>query len=53
MSHKIYFEFPGRLIMVGFGSIGQGVLPLILRHITIRPERIVVVTADDAGRIEA
>ena len=25
--------FAGRLVMLGFGSIGQGVLPLILRHI--------------------
>ena len=25
--------FRGRLVMLGFGSIGQGVLPLILRHI--------------------
>jgi homospermidine synthase len=53
MSHKVYVEFPGRLVMVGFGSIGQGVLPLILRHIGIRPDRAVIVTADDAGRAEA
>jgi homospermidine synthase len=53
MSHKVYVEFPGRLVMVGFGSIGQGVLPLILRHIGIRPDRIVIVTAEDAGRAEA
>jgi homospermidine synthase len=53
MSHKVYLDFPGRLVMVGFGSIGQGVLPLILRHITIRPERIVIVTADDSGDAEA
>ena len=53
MSHKVYVEFPGRIVMVGFGSIGQGVLPLILRHIAVRPDRIVIVTADDAGRQEA
>ena len=29
--HKIHVTFPGRLIFIGFGSIGQGVLPLILR----------------------
>jgi hypothetical protein len=39
--------------MVGFGSIGQGVLPLILRHIGITSERITVVTADQAGAQEA
>ena len=46
-------QFDGRLIMVGFGSIGQGVLPLILRHLTLTPERITIVTADDAGSGEA
>ncbi len=39
--------------MVGFGSIGQGVLPLLLRHIGIPATRIVVVTANEAGRAEA
>jgi len=40
----------GRLVMVGFGSIGQGVLPLLLRHITIDPRRITIFTADEWGR---
>ena len=48
-----HVSFPGRLVMVGFGSIGQGSLPLILRHIDIKPEQIVVVTADEAGRAVA
>jgi homospermidine synthase len=51
--HKIYVEFPGRILFVGFGSIGQGVLPLILRHIGIAPERITIVTAEDKGSEEA
>ncbi len=42
-------SFPGRLLMIGCGSIGQGVLPLILRHIDIAPERIAILTADDRG----
>ncbi len=45
--------FAGRLIMIGFGSIGQGVLPLILRHVDMAPDRIVIVTADERGRDEA
>ena len=49
MTHKVHVDFPGRILIVGFGSIGQGVLPLILRHIGIRKERITIVTADDAG----
>lgn len=46
-------RFPGRIVMVGFGSIGQGVLPLLLRHIGIAPAQITIVTADEGGRAEA
>src|SRR5512146_1357694 len=48
-----YVAFPGRLVIVGFGSIGQGVLPLILRHIDISPSRITIVTAEELGHDEA
>jgi len=51
--HKVHVEFPARILFVGFGSIGQGVLPLVLRHIGIAPERITIVTADDRGHEEA
>src|SRR5580698_6341961 len=50
---NVYIDFPGRILFVGFGSIGQGVLPLILRHIGIPASRITIVTADDLGREEA
>ncbi len=43
------YEFKGKILIVGFGSIGQGVLPLILRHFTVTPERITIVTADKRG----
>ena len=46
-------KFAGRIVFVGFGSIGQGVLPLILRHIAIPAERITIVTAEDKGHTEA
>jgi len=45
--------FEGRLVMVGFGSIGQGVMPLILRHIAIDPARITIITADERGHAVA
>lgn len=45
----VHATFEGRLVMLGFGSIGQGVLPLILRHIDIGPSQIEIVAADDAG----
>jgi len=36
--------------MVGFGSIGQGTLPLLLRHLDMNPEQIEIVTGDENGR---
>ena len=48
-----HVRFPGRMVIVGFGSIGQGVLPLLLRHIDLDPRRITIVTADERGREEA
>ncbi|OGG79373.1 homospermidine synthase [Candidatus Kaiserbacteria bacterium RIFCSPLOWO2_01_FULL_54_13] len=43
-------NFSGRILIVGFGSIGQGVLPLILRHIKLPREKISIITADKRGR---
>ncbi|MBV1707522.1 MAG: saccharopine dehydrogenase NADP-binding domain-containing protein [Hyphomicrobiales bacterium] len=40
----------GPLVMIGFGSIGRGTLPLIERHIAHDPARMVVIAPDDAGR---
>ncbi len=52
--HQIHVDFPGRILFVGFGSIGQGVLPLIMRHVGgVKPERITIIAADDVGRPEA
>jgi len=48
--YRKHVKFEGRLMMIGFGSIGQGVLPLILRHIDMDPARITIITADDRGR---
>ena len=46
--------FTGRMVIVGFGSIGQGVLPLLLRHIDgLTADRITIVTAEERGREEA
>jgi len=48
-----FVKFRGRLVIVGFGSIGQGVLPLILRHIDMKANQVTVVTAEDRGQKEA
>ena len=47
---KIHIEFPGRIVFIGFGSIGQGTLPLVLRHIGIPKERVTIITGDERGR---
>lgn len=48
-----YVTFNGRLIMLGFGAIGQGVLPLLLRHIDMRPDQMLIIAADELGCQEA
>lgn len=48
--YRKYATFKGKMLIVGFGSVGQGSLPLILRHIDISPEQITIVTADEFGR---
>src|SRR5262245_50180823 len=53
MPDKKHTAFSGRLVMVGFGSIGQGILPLLLRHIEMRPAQITIITAEPRGQEEA
>ncbi len=50
-----YAAFPGRIVMVGFGSIGQRVLPLLLRHLGVTPERITIIEPrnDPSGEAHA
>src|SRR5438270_3348048 len=49
MLDQKHVAFPGRLVIVGFGSIGQGVLPLLLRHLVIDPSQITIITAEPRG----
>lgn len=42
--------FKGRMVVLGFGSIGKGVLPLIFRHIEINPQQLLIIAADDCGK---
>ena len=49
--HTVHTHFPGRLVFIGFGSIGQGVLPLILRHVGgLTPDRITIVGVDHSKK---
>ncbi len=40
----------GPVVLIGFGSIGQGVLPLIERHFTYDPHKLTVIEPSDAHR---
>jgi homospermidine synthase len=42
-------KFDGRIVILGFGSVGQGVLPLLLRHIDVQPRQIEVLTPSERG----
>jgi homospermidine synthase len=44
-----YGRLAGPVVIIGFGSIGRGVLPLILRHFDVASDDIVVVAPNDDG----
>src|SRR5689334_6002798 len=50
VEYKKHFAFHGKILMVGFGAVGQGTLPLLLRHIDMPKENVSVITAEDWGR---
>jgi len=50
VAQSVLARLPGRLVMVGFGSIGQGVLPLLRRHIEIGGDSLTIVNPDESLR---
>lgn len=40
-------KFDGRIVMIGYGSVGQCVLPVIPRHFEMPADRVTVIEADD------
>jgi homospermidine synthase len=42
-NHPVYAEITGPIVMIGFGSIGRGTLPLIERHFKFDKSRMVVI----------
>ena len=43
MNDKIYGEITGAVVMIGFGSIGKGALPLLERHFKYDKSKMVVI----------
>ena len=46
----VHGEITGPIVMIGFGSIGRGTLPLIERHFKFDKSRMVVIDPSDADR---
>ena len=47
MTYPVHARVEGALVMIGFGSIGRGVLPLIERHIGFEREHFTVIEPTD------
>ncbi len=41
--------FPGPIVILGFGSIGQGMLPVLLRDLDIQPSQVTIIAKDADG----
>ena len=50
MPHTLHAHCTGPIVMIGFGSIGKGTLPLLERHIGFDKARMVVISPDAADR---
>ena len=48
-SWPLHARFEGPIVMIGFGSIGRGTLPLIERHIGFDRSKFVIIAPDDAN----
>ena len=46
----VHARIDGPIVMIGFGSIGKGTLPLIERHFTYDKSRMVVIDPEDKDR---
>ncbi|HML06763.1 MAG TPA: saccharopine dehydrogenase C-terminal domain-containing protein [Xanthobacteraceae bacterium] len=49
-SRSVHARFDGPIVMIGFGSIGKGTLPLIERHLAFDRNKFVVIAPDDEDR---
>lgn len=49
-SWPVHGTITGPIVMIGFGSIGRGTLPLIERHLEFDRSRFVVIDPSDAGK---
>jgi len=50
MTGPIHATISGPIVMIGFGSIGRGLLPMIERHFNYDKSRLVVIDPSDLNR---
>ncbi len=41
---------PSSVLLIGYGSIGQGLTPLLLKHFDLQPSQVTAIAADENGR---
>ena len=44
-------NFDKKILVIGYGSVGQAVVPLLLKHIVNDPKQITIIEKDDHGKI--
>ena len=44
-------HFDKKILIIGYGSVGQAILPLIIKHISNDPSKITVIEKDDNGKV--
>jgi homospermidine synthase len=49
-AYQTQARLDGRLVIVGFGTVAQAALPLLLRHVALDRNRITIFSADSTGR---
>jgi homospermidine synthase len=49
VSHEVLATIPGPIVMIGFGSIGRGTLPLIERHFKFDKSKMVIIDPNPEG----
>ena len=50
-SAQIHAKISGPIVMIGFGSIGKGTLPLIERHFDYDKSRFVIIDPHEDGEL--
>ena len=45
--YKKHAIFNGRILILGYGSVGQAILPVLLKHIGVEPNKITVLEKDN------